>query len=103
MNGVVTVDGVEIDVSEGGIWTGDIVVTPAAGASGSSAAAGEAYPHFDEYRDHVAEHALADSFMANQPGIPGDIYDAVTPYDQVFQDIVPVIGAMDYDSWLAAY
>ena len=109
VNGVVTVDGVEIDVSEGGIWTGDIVVTPAAGASGEGsvgspeAAADEAYPHFDEYRDHVAEHALADSFMANQPGIPGDIYDAVTPYDQVFQDIVPVIGAMDYDSWLAAY
>lgn len=107
VNGVVTVDGREVDVTAGGRWTGDIVVVPAGEASGEAsapaAASDEAYPHFDEYRDHVAEHALADSFMANQPGIPGDIYDAVTPYDQVFQDIVPVIGAMDYDTWLAAY
>ncbi len=107
VNGSVTVNGAEVDVSKGGTWSGDIVVTPAAGASGEASGSAEAadnsaYPHFDEYRDHVAEHALADSFMANQPGIPGDIYDAVTPYDQVFQDIVPVIGAMDYDSWLSA-
>ena len=103
VNGVVTVDGAVVDVSAGGHWAGDIVVTPAAAASGEASAADEGeYPHFDEYRDHVSEHALADDFMANQPGIPGDIYDAVTPYDQVFQDIVPVIGAMDYDSWLAA-
>ncbi len=107
VNGVVTVDGAVVDVTAGGSWSGDIEVTPAAGGASADAsgdaAADEAYPHFDEYRDHVAEHALADSFMANQPGIPGDIYDAVTPYDQVFQDIVPVIGAMDYDSWLSAY
>ena len=111
VNGVVTVNGQPVDVTAGGTWTGDIVVTPA--GEGSGEASGEAspapaaaddgaYPHFDEYRDHVRDYALADSFMANQPGIPGDIYDAVTPYDQVFQDIVPPIGAMDYDSWLAA-
>ena len=106
VNGVVTVNGAVVDVTAGGSWEGDITVAPAAGAASgeaSGAAADEEYPHFDEYRDHVAEYALADDFMANQPGIPGDIYDAVTPYDQVFQDIVPVIGAMDYDTWLAGY
>ena len=114
VNGTVTVDGKEVDVSAGGTWTGDIVVTPSGEASGeatdeaSAEAASseepadeEEYPHFDEYRDHVAEHALADDFMAGQDGIPEDIYDAVTPYDQVFIDIVPVIGAMDYDTWLS--
>ena len=111
VNGFVSVDGVEVDVSKGGHWTGEIVVlmddggpSPFAAASGSpEPASDEAYPHFDEYRDHVAEYALADDFMANQPGIPDDIYNAVTPYDQVFLDIVPPIGAMDYDTWLAAY
>ncbi len=109
VNGNVTVDGQAVDVSKGGSWAGDIVVTPASsaasgeasGASAEPAAAGETYPRFDEYRDYVAAYALADSFMANQPGIPGDIYDAVTPYDQVFLDIVPPIGAVDYDTWLA--
>ena len=82
---------------------GGYVIEPLAGASGeASGNAGGAYPHFAEYQDHVAEHALADSFMANQPGIPGDIYAADTPYNQTFLDIVPVIGAMDYATWMAA-
>lgn len=61
-----------------------------------------AYPHFDEFRDYTAAYALADSFMANQPGIPGDIYAAASPYIAPFCDINPVIGAMDYASWMAA-
>ena len=60
------------------------------------------YPHFDEFRDYTAAYALADSFMANQPGIPGDIYAAASPYIAPFCDINPVIGAMDYASWMAA-
>lgn len=36
INGTVTVDGKTVDVSAGGTWTGDIVVTPAAGASGEA-------------------------------------------------------------------
>lgn len=34
INGTVTVDGVEVDVTAGGAWTGDIVLTAAAAASG---------------------------------------------------------------------
>lgn len=60
------------------------------------------YPHFDEFRDYTAAYALADSFMASQPGIPGDIYAAASPYIAPFCDINPVIGAMDYASWMAA-
>lgn len=60
------------------------------------------YPHFDEYRDYVAGYALADSFMAAQAGIPGDIYAAASPYIAPFSDINPVIGAMDYADWMAA-
>lgn len=37
VNGTVTVDGQPVDVSAGGYWTGDIVVTPAGAASASSA------------------------------------------------------------------
>lgn len=36
INGVVTVDGEAVDVSAGGSWVGDIVVSPAAGASGEA-------------------------------------------------------------------
>ena len=36
INGVVTVDGVAVDISAGGSWTGDITVTPAEGAGGAS-------------------------------------------------------------------
>lgn len=60
------------------------------------------YPHFDEFRDYVAEYALADSFMASQAGIPDDIYAAASPYIAPFCDINIVIGAMDYASWMAA-
>lgn len=109
VNGTVTVDGKAVTVEAGKTYTGAIVVTPAGGAaSGESsanaapAAAEGAYPHFAEYQDEVAAYALADDFMASQAGIPGDIYAADTPYAQVFQDIVPVIGAMDYASWMAA-
>jgi hypothetical protein len=35
VNGVVTVDGVTVDVTAGGTWSGDIVVTPV-GASGEA-------------------------------------------------------------------
>ena len=35
VNGTVTVDGAAVDVSAGGSWEGDIVVTPA-GASGEA-------------------------------------------------------------------
>ncbi len=35
INGVVTVDGVTVDVSAGGAWTGDIVVTPAVQSASS--------------------------------------------------------------------
>lgn len=36
INGTVTVDGETVDVSAGGSWTGDIVVSPAAAASGEA-------------------------------------------------------------------
>ena len=43
INGIVTVDGVETDVSAGGHWTGDIVITSAAGSGEpSGSASGEA-------------------------------------------------------------
>ncbi len=58
------------------------------------------YPHFDEFRDYTAELALADSFMANQDGIPDDIYEAASPYIAPFSDINPVIGAADYATWM---
>jgi hypothetical protein len=35
VNGIVTVDGVAVDVTNGGAWSGDIVVTPV-GASGEA-------------------------------------------------------------------
>ena len=101
VNGTVTVDGVVVDVTAGGHWAGDIVVTPAAAASGE-ASAESAYPHFAEFQDYVAAYALADDFMSGQAGIPGDIYDATTPDAQVFIDIVPVIGAVDYATWMGA-
>lgn len=43
VNGTVTVDGVAVDVSAGGSWTGDIIVTPNASAA-SAEAAGEVPP-----------------------------------------------------------
>lgn len=124
VNGTVTVDGEEVDVSAGGTWEGDIIITPAETAEAEAeteAAADEAagdtpagfdesmnegldesaYPHFDEYREYVAEIALADSFMATQSGIPDDIYAAASPYIAPFSDINPVIGAMDYGDWMA--
>ncbi len=39
INGTVTVDGVEVDVSAGGSWTGTIIVTPADGAAADDAGA----------------------------------------------------------------
>ena len=45
INGTVTVDGVEVDVSAGGSWTGDIVITAAAAsAEASGEASAEAAP-----------------------------------------------------------
>jgi hypothetical protein len=44
VNGVVTVDGAVVDVTAGGTWTGDIVVTPAAGAASGEAASQETIP-----------------------------------------------------------
>ncbi|MCD8117471.1 MAG: hypothetical protein LUE21_10230 [Oscillospiraceae bacterium] len=124
VNGTVTVDGEEVDVSAGGTWEGDIVIAPAETAEAEAeteAAADEAagdtpagfdesmnegldesaYPHFDEYREYVAEIAQADSFMASQSGIPDDIYAAASPYIAPFSDINSVIGAMDYGDWMA--
>lgn len=47
INGVVTVDGVEVDVSAGGSWTGDIVLTAAAGEATAEMDASE-YPPIPE-------------------------------------------------------
>jgi len=44
INGTVTVDGAAVDVSAGGSWMGDIVVTPAQAASGEAAPTGEMPP-----------------------------------------------------------
>ena len=129
INGVITVDG-EV-VTEAGRYTGKIVVAPegaaveeAEEAPAEDAAAAEAgddagdtpagfdasmnegldaaaYPHFDEYRDYVAELAMADSFMSGQEGIPDDIYAAASPYIAPFADINSVIGAADYADWMA--
>ncbi len=122
INGTVTIDGKDAEIEAGETYTGAIVVTPAASAAaaeevpadeGTDTPAGfdesmndgldaSAYPHFDEYRDYVAELALADSFMASQDGIPDDIYAAASPYIAPFSDINSVIGAMDYGDWMAA-
>ena len=99
VDGTSTVNGVVTELPNG-ILRVDPAGTSAEPASGE--ASGGAYPHFAEYQDEVAAYALADSFMANQPGIPGDIYDADTPYANVFIDIVPVIGATDYAAWMTA-
>ena len=71
-------------------------------ASAEAAVEDEAYPYFDEFRDYVAEYALADDFMSGQTGIPEDIYTAETPYVAPFCDINSVIGAMDYPDWMNA-
>jgi hypothetical protein len=44
VNGVVTVDGAVVDVTAGGTWTGDIVVTPASGAASGEAVSQETIP-----------------------------------------------------------
>ena len=127
INGIVTVDGEAVDVAAGGTWAGEIVVNVAeaeeaaeeavdaaaeAGDDAGDTPAGfdesmneglnaEDYPHFDEYRDYVAAIAVADSFMGSQDGIPEDIYAAASPYIAPFSDINSVIGALDYDAWIA--
>ncbi len=123
VNGIVTVDGVEVDVTAGGTWEGDIIITAiesdeeeaadTADADAGDTPAGfdesmnegldeSSYPHFDEYREYVAELALADSFMSAQDGIPDDIYAAASPYIAPFSDINEIIGALDYADWMAA-
>ncbi len=64
-------------------------------------AVGEAYPHFDEYKDYVAECVMADDFMASTPAY-ADTYAAENPYGIPFIDINPVIGALDYADWMGA-
>ena len=132
VNGNVTVDGVEADLSAGGYWAGDIVVYPIGTDSWTApiaaptaddvlpADAGEngepvgfdpsmnegldasAYPHFDEYRDYVAALILADAFMSGTNAY-ADAYAAASPYIAPFVDVNPVIGAMDYDVWMNTY
>jgi len=71
-------------------------------AGGAAPAAdGGAYPHFDEYRDYVAEFIKADAFMSTTPALE-DTYAVDNPYGIPFVDINPVIGAMDYPDWMAA-
>ena len=140
VNGSVTVNGMPVDVSAGGVWSGDIVVTPAQASGEASAASTEApsqepasaeaaapavteaagdtpagfdpsmnagldassYPHFDEYRDYVAGYIAADAFMSGTNAM-ADTYTAASPYIAPFIDINPVIGAMDYPDWMAAF
>ncbi len=82
---------------------GTITVSPAAVTLPlfDGPAVGEAYPHFDEYKDYVAECVMADDFMATTPAYD-DTYAAENPYGIPFIDINPVIGAMDYADWMAA-
>ncbi len=126
--GEATVDGEAVTLEAGSSYEGDIVITAAEGAGETVvedaaveevADAGDTpdgfdesmnegldssdYPYFDnDYRDYVAELALADSFMSTQDGIPEDIYDAASPYIAPFVDINPVIGALDYPDWMQA-
>ncbi len=58
------------------------------------------YPHFDEYRDYVAEYIAADDFMSGTAAME-DTYAAASPYIAPFIDINSVIGAMDYPDWMA--
>lgn len=70
-------------------------------ASAEPAADESGYPHFDEYRDYVAEFIQADDFMVTTPALD-DTYAATDPYNAPFIDINPVIGSMDYADWMAA-
>ena len=93
-----TVNGIVTENADGTITVSPAAVTlPAEGGQ----PVGEAYPHFAEFQDYVAEYALADDFMAGQAGIPDDIYTATNPYGIPFCDINSVIGAMDYVDWMA--
>ena len=82
---------------------GTITVSPAAVTLPlfDGPAVGEAYPHFDEYKDYVAECVMADDFMASTAAYD-DTYAAENPYGIPFIDINPVIGAMDYADWMGA-
>ena len=94
-----TVNGIVTENADGTITVSPAAVTlPAEGGQ----PVGEAYPHFAEFQDYVAEYALADDFMASQNGIPEDIYTATNPYGIPFCDINIVIGAMSYVDWMAA-
>ena len=59
------------------------------------------YPHFDEYRDYVAELVAADAFMSTQ-NAGEDVYAAASPYIAPFSDICPIIGADDYATWMGS-
>ena len=106
--------GTRIDAFEPGVeYSGVVILVGGASGEASGDASGETsgeaasdeggdYPYFDDFRDYVAEYALADDFMSQQTGIPGDIYDAADPYGIPFCDINEPIGAMNYVDWMAA-
>jgi hypothetical protein len=109
INGTVTVDGVVVDVTAGGSWTGEIVVTPAEGAASGEAAApaagGTDEASYQEYlKDFVAScediqsSGAADEFIALIDA--GDY--STFPVEMLFDATWFGEAAMTYDQFVAA-
>ena len=91
VNGVVTVDGVAVDVNAGGIWEGDIVVTPGEAAPAASGeASAEAGSVEDAYKEYLHEWLIAED----------EVNDTMT--EEIREnEFMPLIWAGDYETFPA--
>ena len=108
INGVVTVDGEVVDVTAGGTWAGDIVVTPAAGsaeASAETAAEGDT--------SEAAYQAYLKSYVDACPAVSDEQYEEFAalidagnytdfPVEMCFTDAYWGFVAATYDEFVAA-
>ena len=91
VNGAVTVDGVPVDVSAGGSWSGEIIVTPAAGASAeaSGEASGENTVTFQTVNPFAGEITVVVTYTGDAAG-GITLVSVVDPGLNGGEDILPV-------------
>ena len=91
VNGAVIVDGAPVDVSAGGSWSGDIVVTPAAGASAeaSGEASGENTVTFQTVNPFAGEITVVVTYTGDAAG-GIELVSVIDPDLNGGEDILPV-------------
>lgn len=98
LNGVVTVDGTEVDVTAGGTWAGDIIITAAAADAG--AASGEATAELDATVE-IAGVNVRDAFTLDVVVTFADQGGGVKTYAIDF-DGHCIEGSINMGQWVAA-